>query len=120
MRLIEEADKHILSAKWLSLRPLLEAARAEYAGSYADLSARQLLDALAGGAALQITPSAERPLIVALSYHIYPSVTLIQGTDSLLLVVGTRGQEVAPDPDPGTIRVLKALADATRLRILEL
>jgi DNA-binding transcriptional ArsR family regulator len=116
--LLEEADQHILAAQWPALLPLLEKARVEYSRRYAGLGARQVLETLAGVPGSPIANAG--PLVVALSYHAYPFVQLMRGPDHLLLVVGTRGQETEPDPDPGTSRVLKALADATRLRILEL
>ncbi len=119
-KLLLEADRHVLASQWAVIGPLLETTRNAYAQRYAGLSVPQLVETLAGVPVETATALDTAPLIVALSYHFHPFALLMHGVDGPLLVVGTRGEEVTADPDPGTIRVLKSLADATRLRILEL
>ena len=118
--LLDEADRQALAPQWPELEPLLEATRASYARRYTGVGVPALVETLTGQPADPELLATSPSLVVALSYYIYPFALLLRPAQGLLLVVGTRGQEVAQHADPGAIRVLKAMADATRLRILEL
>jgi DNA-binding transcriptional ArsR family regulator len=121
LRLVRAAHDSWFAQHVPDVLPLLNQRAKQARRSIGKLPAKEIISRVTGGFTLQ--SHAARAVTLVPSYYASPFVYVVREGRDAVLVYGARPvkAETSETPiDAGSVRVLKALADETRLRILQL